>query len=77
MYKIVFGMTNLKGLAANDFKFIPAQSVPKARRASMDAVPSSAVDTADAAAAEDCKPLNGCVRGWLPVCVCLWRQQWC
>jgi len=47
MYKLVFGITNLKGLEQNDFKFIPAASV-KPIKAQDDAA-----DVDDTAAAAD------------------------
>jgi len=53
MYKLVFGITDVKGLAVNDFKFIPAASVKPIKAQD---------DTADqddtAAASDDQTPLN-------------------
>jgi len=47
MYKLVFGITNVKGLEHNDFKFIPAASVKPIK------VQDDAADVDDTAAAAD------------------------
>lgn len=47
MYKLVFGITDVKGLEQNDFKFIPAASVKPIK------VQDDAADVDDTAAAAD------------------------